>query len=280
MKMAFLPMAALVAVGCSANAAQSADEPAPSYTTGETMRDFALTGFDGVSLNGPDNADIRFGDSFSVRAEGDALLLSLIEVDIEDGVLRIGRVDNCTALEITGQRVPDRRRDCRYDWSQHDRAQIAVTMPVIRAAGVTGSGNMTVQGGNADEFKASIAGSGNLSVGPVTTGESKLSIAGSGDLSVETLTATSVEFSVAGSGNIRTSGTVRDIEISIAGSGDIAASDLRAETLDANVSGSGEVDAYVTGTAEASFVGSGEIRTRGGARCTFSGIGSGRLICS
>lgn len=237
---AFLLLSSVVA--CSSLEAQT--EMRTESTEEFVSRDFALSGFDGISLEAPSDVDVRIGDSFSVRAEARPALLDMLEFRVEDGVLVISCRDN-------------------VDYS-HPRfrggSRVFVTMPVVRKAAIAASGDMRVEAGEGDEFRAAIAGSG--------------------DLTVDTVTATRARFSIAGSGDLRAAGTARDIEASIAGSGDMALADLRAQTMRASIQGSGEIDAYVTGNVDASFAGSGQVRARGGAQCRSTSIGSGRLSCS
>ncbi|NNC71332.1 MAG: DUF2807 domain-containing protein, partial [Sphingomonadaceae bacterium] len=69
----------MVLAGCSSSAATLAqDSASPSGAVQSASRDFALGGFDKVELYGPDNAEIRIGDQFSVRAEGPAALLDIL----------------------------------------------------------------------------------------------------------------------------------------------------------------------------------------------------------
>lgn len=231
------------AMGCNSVSAQSeTTEDLDDVAT--SSRSFAVSDFDRVELQGPDDAEVRIGDQFAVRAEGSPAILETLEIEVEEGRLEIGRQDDIDY------------RDPRYRGS----ARIFVTMPVVRGAAVAGSGDMTVEAGEGEEFSAAIAGSGDLAIG--------------------TVTATTGSFAISGSGDLSAAGTARDLETAIAGSGSMELADLRAETMRAAIQGSGEIDAYVTGRVEASFAGSGEVQARGGASCQSTSIGSGRLVCS
>lgn len=238
-------LASMVLAGCSSSAASlGQDSAGPNGTAQSASRDFALSGFDTVVLHGPDNAQIRIGDQFSVRAEGPVAVLDILDITVEDGVLEIHRQND----------VDYSRREYR------GHVNVFVTMPVVRGVAISGSGDMSVESGEGEEFNAAVSGSGDMSIG--------------------TVTANTGRFAISGSGDIAASGTARDIEAVISGSGDMAFADLRAETLRAAIRGSGDIDAYVTGSVEASFAGSGGVRARGGAECRSSGTGSGQVICT
>ncbi|MBC2776413.1 GIN domain-containing protein [Parasphingopyxis marina] len=239
-------MIGLVALAACNSGSSEAAEISVTQADGEgatVTGDVALEGFDQVALRGPDNVDITIGDTFSVRAEGPPEVIELLEFELHGDRLEIGRKNERWSAS-----------------APNGRATIHITMPMIRGASVAGSGDMTIDRAEAEEFEASVAGSGNIALGE--------------------LRATSVEFDIAGSGDIRAAGSASDVEIGIAGSGNVRAGDLRAERLDISVAGSGDVDGYATERVEGNFIGSGDATIRGGARCNARSIGSGSLRCS
>lgn len=239
------PLLALGALAaCNGLASPGQTDPESRVVSGEdgAERGFALADFDEVELRGPDNVEVTLGEEFSIRAVGDEAALEDLEVTVRGNTLRIGR-----------------ESDGWFDGDSEGRATIYVTLPRLTEVAVAGSGNMTVDRAEADEFEASIAGSG--------------------DLSIASLTARDTELSIAGSGTITIAGTAQDLEIDIAGSGNVEAADLRVATLEANIAGSGDVRGYATEAAEASLLGSGDVEVRGGARCRSNALGSGELRC-
>ena len=243
--------ALIIVAGCTNGVAQESraapsDDVAEARSTGEvTSRDYNLSGFTHVALMTPDNVEIVQGATFSVRATGDVRILDELEFNIEDGGLNIEYRDE---------------GEHRFNHRRIPAATITITMPSLNGVSLAGSGDMEVGTFAAQEFEVSIAGSGNVAIASLQTGSAHFDIAGSGDLSV--------------------AGTAGSIDLDIAGSGDVAAADFRAESMELSIAGSGDVNAYVTGTVDASFVGSGDVTVRGGARCQSSAIGSGRLDCS
>ena len=235
-------MAALAA--CSGYSSHARDGSGTAVRSGETaQREFALADFTEVSLRGPDNVEVSIGEAFAIRAEGDAEAIADLEIEVRGNTLRIGRDS-----------------DGWFGGNHNGRATIYVTMPVVRGASISGSGDMTVERASSDRFEASIAGSGNLVIAALEAG--------------------SAEFDIAGSGDITAAGSSADVEIGIAGSGNVVIGDLRAERIDVSIAGSGDVDAFATDSVDASIVGSGDVRVRGGAQCQSSSMGSGDLRCS
>lgn len=202
-------------------------------------RSFPVTPFDQIALSGAADVTVTTGKAEGVRASGDADALDRLDIRVENGVLVIGSKQK--------------------GWSRGKTA-VAVTVPMLRSAAVTGSGNMTIDRVQTPEFAASVSGSGNLSL--------------------PSLVAPATRFAVAGSGNVRAGGSSQDTKANVSGSGNLDIPQLKTAQLNASVSGSGSVDAYATRTATVSVAGSGDVRVRGGARCTVAKAGSGSVDCA
>lgn len=227
---------ALVAACGTVNANERSEGP-------QTSRSFAVTGFDRVALRGPDNVEVRVGPAESVSVTGPAAILDQLEVDVKDGVLRLGR----------------KRGIGRGSWT-NGSAVFTVTVPRLNGAAVAGSGDMRVDRADSPRFAASVAGSGNLTVDQVATDALDLNIAGSGDLAV--------------------GGRAETLAASIAGSGDVDAARLRSQRANISVAGSGNVRAGVDKDADISIIGSGDVEILGNAKCRVSKMGSGSVVCA
>jgi Putative auto-transporter adhesin, head GIN domain len=206
-------------------------------------RSFAATGFTGVELAGSDNVVVTRGDAFSVVATGPEAVLDKLKIEVKNGILVISR------------------KSSGMNWSNDDGATIAVTLPALTSAELSGSGDMSVDAATGDKVGLVLAGSGNLQVASVTTKALEVALAGSGDLSVK-------------------GGTADSGEVSIAGSGDVDVKGVTLTSAEINIAGSGDVDATATGTADVAIVGSGDVRLGGGAKCDSSELGSGKVSCS
>jgi Putative auto-transporter adhesin, head GIN domain len=236
-----LPLIAftLLAACSAANGREGERDDGPKST-----RNFNVSDFEGVVLAASDDVRITEGPAFAVSATASDKVLDRLELIVKDGVLSIGRKP---------------RGGGWLGWSKDRGAVVSVTMPVLRSAAITGSGDMTVAATAPDRFSGSISGSGELTIAAVRAENTELSIAGSGDLTA--------------------SGTAKRVDLSIAGSGDINAAGLKAETVDASIAGSGDIRANATGAAEASIVGSGDIEISGTKNCKVSKLGSGEVRC-
>jgi hypothetical protein len=135
---------------------------------------------------------------------------------------------------------------------------VIVTMPVLRAATVSGSGGLSAETFSQDEgVDLNVEGSGNLVFG--------------GD--VPSLTGR-----LSGSGNMLLRGTADAIDLGLDGSGNVQARDLTAATGDISVEGSGNVAATVTGPARVTLTGSGDVDLFGGGTVERASVtGSGTL---
>lgn len=240
--LSLIPLVIATAACASGNANEA--EVQPSGVDGN--RSFAATGFDKVALRGPDSVIVRVGPAASVSAAGDTAVLELLEIEVDNGTLKIDR--------------KDRDEDGGIGWrSREGSATVTVTLPSLTAASVAGSGDMEVDRAEATSFDASVAGSGNLRIASLTAEAADISIAGSGDTSV--------------------AGQARSVDISIAGSGNVDAAGLKSERADISIAGSGNVRAGVDGEAEVSIMGSGDVEITGNATCDVSKMGSGEVRC-
>ena len=241
MRYAALAIPALILASCG-HVESSAAESSPNGS-----RSFALSDFDQVALRGSDDVNVMTGKAFAVSATGPQSSLDQLEIVVEDGVLKIGRKSG-SSWHIGWSRNSDKG------------VKVMVTMPVIRGAKLSGSGDMTVDHATADAFLASLAGSGNLNVGNVQAKVVKLNLAGSGDLMI--------------------GGRTRLVDISSAGSGDVTAKALDAETAEISLAGSGNASVRATGSASVSLVGSGDVQITGTSQCKTSKLGSGSVTCT
>jgi hypothetical protein len=250
--MAIAPLAlAMTATGCSG--ADGGDKQAKSETTRPadsdagpmTTQNYALTGFTGVEVAGPDDVTIRRGDGFSITAKGPKAEIDRLDIKLDGSTLVIGR----------------KREGFSFSSRDGDDVEIAITLPKLEAVRLTGSGSIDADTVDGDAVKAVLTGSGDLKVAKLTGQSAKITLSGSGDIEI-------------GGGTIATG------DVSVAGSGDVDAAGLVAQTLDISIAGSGNVDAQATGKADISILGSGDVKLTGGASCSTSQVGSGTATCN
>ncbi|CAA9541079.1 MAG: hypothetical protein AVDCRST_MAG23-2068 [uncultured Sphingosinicella sp.] len=245
MRLAAILMSTLALAACNMGA--NAQESSGGGDGGPvTQRSYQLSGFDAVGSGGSQDVIVTVGGAHSVRAEGVAEALDRLEIEVEDGTLKIGN---------------KRGSNWNIGWGgNRPKTTVYVTLPAIRSAAVAGSGDMRVDRVQGDRFQASVAGSGDLDIGQILVAETK--------------------FSVAGSGNIKAVGTAQNSSVSIAGSGDIDTGGVQVRTASASVAGSGNIRIHASETANISIVGSGDVEVSGSAKCNVSKRGSGGVRCT
>ncbi|MEO9131582.1 MAG: head GIN domain-containing protein [Sphingomonas sp.] len=237
-----VPIAAISLAACSYSADHDSKPGVVGSGTGSS-RSFAVADFTSVDLRGSDNVDVRVGTGFSVRAEGPSPELDKLKIEKVGNTLKVGRINGND-----------------FQWGgNHKSVTVFVTMPRIAEANIAGSGDMMVDRVDGQSFAGTSAGSGSLNV--------------------VSLSVQSGDFSVAGSGSIKAKGSAKRLKMAIAGSGDIDAGGVKAEGADVSVSGSGGARADVTGPAQVSAIGSGDVDLGSGAKCTTSKMGSGEVHC-
>lgn len=237
-----LMMLAVPLVACSNHGGGSADANAAPASGSGTSRSYSVGGFTAVSLRGSDDADVRVGGDFSVRAQGPADMLDDLEISKDGDTLRISRKSNSG-----------------FHWGGGRSVKVFVTMPSIAGASLSGSGDMTID--------------------KVTGGSFDGSLSGSGDLAVQHMAVDKASLSTSGSGNVSAAGTAGQVKLDSVGSGDIDAGALTASQADVSTAGSGDLSITVNGPVKASSMGSGDVTVHGNADCSVSKMGSGAINC-
>jgi len=240
MKYLALAVLPLIVIAAPASAERDRGPGLAGQRQGDAIA-YPARDFDSVELAGAARVVVRTGASFSVRAEGPPPAFANFRV------ARTGR-----KLEI-GHRYDGRNTPLE------GRITVYVTLPVLVAAAVGGSGSIDADRGGGTEFSGAVGGSGNLRVARLEAGRATLS--------------------VGGSGTIVAAGEVGTLKAAIGGSGDIAAPNLRASRADVSVGGSGSVRATVAGSASVSIAGSGNVDLGPQAHCAVSKVGSGSARC-
>jgi hypothetical protein len=248
--MAMVPlMLAMTVAGCQAEDARTAKQggtTTPGVAGGDSAvtQDFALSGFTGVKLTGPDDVTIRRGDAFSVTARGPKADIDEMDIKLDGDKLSIGRKREGFSIS-------------RWDG---EKVEIRITMPRLTAVHVTGSGEIDADLVEGDAVEAVVTGSGDVKIGKLTAKRAAIGLSGAGDVDID-------------------GGTVAEASYKVTGSGGIDAARLAATTLAISITGSGDVEAQATGSADVRIVGSGDAVVTGGAKCETRATGSGTATC-
>jgi hypothetical protein len=158
----------------------------------------ALDPFTSIELTGAPDVHVTVGGEQAVLVEADDNLLELVETRVRGRTLKI---------------------ETRESYSSRLGVTITLTTPALESVSVAGSGDVTVEGVDADSF----------------------------------------EVSVTGSGDVRASGKSRSVEAAVTGSGDIDLSGLEAVRGYAHVTGSGDIRIHATEELTAKIMGSGDV---------------------
>jgi len=155
--------------------------------------------FDSVELAGSNNVLIRVGEKRSVVVRADDNLLDRVTTEVRSGTLVIANTPG--------------------SFTTKSPMSVEIGVPTLDALTLSGSGNIAVEGIDAENVSVALPGSGTLT--------------GSG-------TATRLEVTVSGSGVVRfTQLVASDVRALVSGSGSIFV--VATKSLDASVSGSGAI---------------------------------------
>lgn len=210
----------------------------------KTELDEALAPFDSIDITNNFVCDIRIvraEDGIGrIQAKGTPLFISLLEVSVADGTLRLnvkspngGRQDergNRITLFVgfeRGERLGVSINGCAALMTELSFAEGSLT--------VNGSGDITV--GDMGKLMAGINGAGGVRVGDVE-GRTQLIVNGSGDIEGGRL-GHPLHIGINGSGDVKAK-SATDVTVRIAGSGDVAIDRVR-EQMTVAITGSGDV---------------------------------------
>lgn len=232
-----------------------------------TSRQFDVSGFTRIALKGSSHLQVIQGDSFEVLASGPAEAMPYAKAELHGDTLELS-VEN------------DKKR-----WfgvitvSSDPEVEYRVTLPVVEAikvtgsgealAGtleseilelrVTGSGTLRVDKVAAEKLSTSVTGSGDLLVGTALAVDGEASITGSGDLRLDNFAGERLAASIKGSGDMAVGGRVAELQINLMGSGDFVGRSLRADSAGGSVMGSGDIVILRPARDSFSVMGSGDI---------------------
>lgn len=203
-------------------------------------RTYQLANFERIATTGPQEVEVKYGETFSVHAEGS---VGQLEVAVENGEL-----------------VVRPRQGGGWDWADFDDTKVSVTMPRLTRVSVNGTGEVSVDGVKGERFAGLVEGF-------------------AGSILVNGLEVDQAEFTINGPGEITAAGTARATHMTINGPGEVQAGSLKSQTAAITVNGPGDVELAVEQEADVSVQGPGEVDIDGPARCSISTSGPGSVSC-
>lgn len=184
--------------------------------------------FEAIGVAGSMSLEVRQTGRTAVTITGDDNVLPLIETVVEDG--RSGRT-----LQIRTRRGE----------SYRSKQPVKVVVEVAQLTSLA------------------LAGSSNGVVGALKTPRLRVGLSGAGDLRIEGLATDEFEARLAGSSDVMASGKAKSVKLSVAGSGEARLADLVADEVSISIAGSGDVAVHADKSLSVKIAGSGDVRYRG-----------------
>ena len=198
----------------------------------------ALTGFDGLVVNGPIDVELKAGAAEAVVVRADDNIAPLIETRVEGGKLLVGVTAHAS-------------------FRSSNKVQVAVTFKEMKSIAIRGSGDV-----HADSIKTPIF---------------EINVHGSGDVDIDHLETDAAALVIAGSGDVVLRGQASNVGIVIEGSGDVNCENLQAKDVAVRVRGSGDTKVNATESLQADVAGSGDVLYKGAPRVSKRTSGSGEV---
>lgn len=200
--------------------------------------ELTVSNFTGIKLEIPAKVFITQGTPFKVEVEGQANIIDLIELDVDNDV-----------WEIEFDR-------CARDFST---VKIFITMPEIEKIEVTGVGDV-------------------VSENTLTTEDLRLRLSGTGDIDLALDVTDEIDSRISGAGKIRLEGEAKRMDFEISGVGDLRAFDLNVETADLKTSGAGDMELSVIERLDVDISGAGDVYYKGNPTINSDISGTGEVI--
>ena len=198
-----------------------------------------VSGFNSVSLSGIGELTIKVGDEESLLIEAEDNLGPLLTSEVSQGKLDLGTKPG-VSLNPT--------KPIRYTLVVKD----------LNAIEISGLGSVRSVALKADRIHIGVSGSGNLSIAGIEADQLIVDISGLGSVTVA-------------------AGKVNSQKISLSGSGSYKANDLESSTADVEISGLGNATLWAKDQLKADISGSGNVDYYGSPAVTADRSGLGRV---
>lgn len=202
-------------------------------------RNFGITSFDKVRVDGPYKVQVTTGVAPFAKAIGSPAALDRISVDVEGDTLVVG-----SSVDSWGG----------YPGQDVGPVQILIGTHDLSAAWLNGSGTLAIDRVKGLSFGLSVQGSGAGEIGRADVDQ--------------------LDVSVVGTASARLAGQAKKLTAVIRGISSLDAADLSVKDATLGASGSGTIAAKVTGSVTVDASGPATVRLTGGPSCTLRVEGS------
>lgn len=218
-------------------AALAASGPAAAET-----RNFGVSGFDRVRVEGPYKVRLATGVAPFARANGSAAALQRLSV----------RVDGRTLIIQSNQSA----------WGGYPGKD---------------NGAVEISVGTHELSTASLVGAGSLAINRIKGLDFALTLQGAGMAGIEQAEVDRLKVAVSGSGGVVLGGSARQLTAIVRGMSNLQASNLAVKNATIAVEGAGSVAAKVSDSVSVTGSGSGIVTLDGRPACTLKLVGAGSV---
>jgi hypothetical protein len=239
-----------------------------AFASAQSKEEKKFSSFNQIQFRSGGKVYIRQGSPQKVEFEGDRKDIEELDPRVENNKLIIGRDGWSSGWGFT---------------NHEDQVNVYITMTDIEALGVSGSGDMIVEGKvSTRDLKLGVSGSGSLIIEADASGDVDANVSGSGRIELkgkcrdfdshvsgsgrikmDVAVAERAAFGLSGSGKVLATGSAREVKATISGSGEVLAADLVTDKCDVRISGSGDVEINVNKELDANISGSGTVSYKG-----------------
>ena len=202
-------------------------------------RNFTVTGFDRIRLDGPFRVTLKTGVAPFAKATGSPAALNGIAIDVQGQTLVVRRNPAASAA---------------YPGEGPGPVEISLGTHDLNAAWVNGAGSLSIDKAKAQVFD--------------------LSVQGPGSISIEQLTVDRLRAGLSGSGSAKVGGTAAEVKAVIRGTSSFDGAALSSKDAGIGAEGTAVVKLTATGTAKVDARGTATVELSGRPACTVRASGS------
>jgi len=206
---------------------------------GAATRNFGVSGFDRIRVDGPYKVKVTTGVPASAIASGPVRALDGVAIDVQGRTLVV--------------------RNARQSWGGYPGEA---------------SGPVEINIGTHDLSTAWLNGSGSVAINKVKGLSFDLSVQGSGSASIDSVDVDQFKLSIAGSGSVRLAGKAPKLTAIVRGISTLDAGGLSSKDAVIGAEGPASIRATVTNSAKIDAQGTAAIELAGEPSCTVRATGS------